>query len=283
MKDDLESETALQVAAARAAHRRFETGPLLLDDVHAEALLGEAGPSRIETYGDDAPFILRENRDYLPLRARFTEDRMAEAFERGTRQAILLGAGLDSLAFRQPDAWASCRLYEVDHPNTQRFKAERIARLGWTIPANTRFVACDFEKAKLETALAATDFDPSSPTFVSWLGVVYYLDAPSLEATLESLAGLLAAGSELVLDAMRPADALPERYQAIRSQMTAYLARAGEPQRLRHDPDSLCQALRAAGFGEIETFSVPALFARYRAEPPAVPLSERFFLAAAGR
>ena len=74
------SETAIQVAAAREAHRRFDEGPPLLDDVHAEALLDDDGLALIETYGDAAPWILRENRIFLPLRARLVEDRLAEAY-----------------------------------------------------------------------------------------------------------------------------------------------------------------------------------------------------------
>jgi methyltransferase (TIGR00027 family) len=116
MIEDRPSETALEVAAARAAHLRFDPDPHLLEDVHAESLLDEEGRALIPRYGDDGPWILKENRLFLPLRARFAEDRLAEAHARGCRQLVILGAGLDSFAWRQPEGLADLRIYEVDHP-----------------------------------------------------------------------------------------------------------------------------------------------------------------------
>ena len=139
-------------------------------------MLDESGRDLVETYDDEAPWILRENRLFLPLRARFVEDRLAEAYARGVRQYVILGAGLDSYAWRQPDGQGALRMYEVDHPSTQRWKVDRLTGLGWPLPPNARMVACDFEATTASEALAATDFDASRPTVVSWMGVVYYLD-----------------------------------------------------------------------------------------------------------
>lgn len=277
------SETAIEVAAAREAHRRYDEAPLLLDDVHAAALLDEAGLAAVERYADGAPWILLENRLFLPLRARFVEDRLARAHARGVRQYVILGAGLDSYAWRQPESQRDLRIYEVDHPSTQAWKVDRLSGLGWPLPSNARMVACDFEASTASEALAATDFDPSRPTIVSWMGVIYYLERETAAGAMADLAKILAPGSELVFDVMLPWEAMPERYQAIREQMVAWLSGAGEPQKNRYRPAEIVEAAAAAGFGETRVFDVPSLHAQYSNRAPREPLTERFFLAVATR
>ncbi len=277
------SDTAIQVAAAREAHRRFDEGPPLLDDVHALSFLDDEGLAVIDSYSDEATWILLENRLFLPLRARLVEDRLAEAYTRGIRQYVILGAGLDSYAWRQPEGSEALRIYEVDHPSTQKWKVDRLAQLGWPVPDNTRMVACDFEVTTAAEALAATDFDPSEPAIVSWMGVIYYLERATADAAMAGLAGILAPGSELVFDVMLPWEAMPERYHEIREQMVAWLKGAGEPQKNRYRPEELAGAAQDAGFGETEVIDVPTLYARYRPDPPKAPLTERFFLAIAQR
>lgn len=277
------SDTAFQVAAAREAHRRFDPAPLLLDDVHAGAFLDAKGSAAIDGYADGGVWILVENRLFLPLRARLVEDRLAQAFARGVRQYVILGAGLDSYAWRQPSGQNALRIYEVDHPSTQSWKIDRLAGLGWKVPDNTRMVACDFERTSAGEALAATDFDPRAPAVVSWMGVIYYLARETADGAMSELADILAPGSELVFDVMMPWEAMPPRYLEIRERMVSWLAGAGEPQQNRYRPAELVDAAHAAGFRETEVIEVPELYARYADAPPRAPLSERFFLAIAKR
>ncbi|MBW2423860.1 MAG: class I SAM-dependent methyltransferase [Deltaproteobacteria bacterium] len=284
MIDGRPSETALEVAAARAAHLRFDPEPHLLEDVHAESLLDEDGRALIRRYGDDGPWILKENRLFLPLRARFVEDRLVEAHARGCRQLVILGAGLDSFAWRQPEGLADLRIYEVDHPATQAWKVERLASLGWAVPANVRLVACDFESQTASKALAATGFDASSPALVSWMGVVYYLERETADGAMTDLAGLLAPGSEVVFDAMLPWESMPPRYHEIRDAMTAYLKGADEPHVNRYEPEEILAALAEAGFSEASVADRDELAGRY-VDPTGttIPLSERFMLVVARR
>lgn len=246
-------------------------------------MLGETGPTAVEAYGNEAPWILLENRLFLPLRARLVEDRLAQAYARGVRQYVILGAGLDSYVWRQPESQRALRIFEVDHPSTQQWKVDRLAGLGWPLPANARMVACDFEGMTASEALATTDFDPTRPTLVSWMGVIYYLERETAGAAMADLATILAPGSELVFDVMLPWDAMPERYHAIREQMIAWLKGAGEPQKNRYLPEDLVEAATAAGFERTEVIDVPLLYARYSSEPPTAPLTERFFLAISKR
>ncbi|MEM9174296.1 MAG: class I SAM-dependent methyltransferase [Myxococcota bacterium] len=277
------SDTAIQVAAAREAHRRYDEGPPLLDDVHAAALLDAAGRDVIASYADEAPWILLENRIFLPLRARLVEDRLAEAYARGVRQYVILGAGLDSYAWRRPDDQDALRIYEIDHPATRQWKIDRLTELGWPVPRDLRMVPCDFETRSATEALATTDFDPGLPTVVSWMGVIYYLERPTATAALAEIAALLAPGSELVFDFMLPWETMPPRYHAIRERMNAWLKGAGEPQKNRYTPEEMVEAASAAGFDDGEVLDVPSLYARYTAREPKTPLTERFFVAIAKR
>ena len=278
------SNTAFQVAAARAAHMRFDPKPPLLNDIHAEALLDAEGLEMIEGYADGGPWIMLENRFFLPLRARFVEDQLAKAYARGVRQFVILGAGLDSFAWRQPPGISELRLYEVDHPSTQSWKMNRLKELGWTTPNNTSLVPCDFEGQSTSEALARTDFDPTKPCVVSWMGVIYYLNRDTAESSLRDLAKLMAPTSELIFDSMLPWDMLPERYQIIRKAMAEYLNGAGEPQINRYEPTELVQAVEAAGFAKAEILHPADLVTRYL-DPSQLTLEipERFRLAVATR
>lgn len=276
------SDTALQVAASRAAHLRFDPPPHLLEDTQAEALLGPELASLIEGSSNEAPWILIENRLFIPLRARYAEDRLADAYTRGVRQLVLLGAGLDSFVWRQPARLAGLRTFEVDHPSTQAWKRARIESLGWTLPQSARFVPCDFEQQSVTEALADSDFDPERPALVSWMGVTYYLERATTEGALRELCGLLAPGSEVVFDVMRPWEELPERYAEVRARMLEYLQGAGEPQINRYRAEEILEAIREAGFDEGHVESRASLEARYLAALDSdTPLSERFHLVTA--
>ena len=125
---------------------------------------------------------------------------MKAAILTGTKQYVILGAGLDTFAFREKEFLSKYRVFEADHPLTQADKKERIARTGWTVPDNLTFVPVDFTKDDVTEHLLAAGFDPSVKTFFSWLGVTYYLSAEAIEAMLSALSELCADGSTLVFD-----------------------------------------------------------------------------------
>lgn len=284
MIDGRPSNTAFQVAAARAAHLRFDPAPHLLEDSLAHALLDDEGREMIHLYADDGPWIMRENRLFVPLRGRLVEDRLAEAYARGVRQLVVLGAGLDSIAWRQSELLPQLRVYEIDHPSTQSWKVDRLASLGWGVPDNVRMVACDFEQETAGQALAKTDFDANAPAFVSWMGVVYYLERATADTAMKELASLLAPGSTVVLDFMLPWEALSERYHEVRKAMVQYLKGAGEPHINRYDPADMRLALDMAGFASLEIFDREAFLAAYpRLSGFSPSVSERFLIAIASR
>ena len=282
MIDGRPSDTALQVAAARAAHLRFDPAPHLLEDVHAGALLGPDFEDMTLGYRDASLWLLVENRIFIPLRGRYVEDCLREAHARGVRQFVILGAGLDSFAFRQPSDLPGLHVFEIDHPSTQGWKRARLEELGWAIPKNTRYVPCDFEKQTAAQALLQSEFDANQPAVVSWMGVVYYLEKETVDAGLRDLAELLAPGSDVAFDVMRPWEELPDRYQEMRELMAKYLSKAGEPHVNRYRKDEIAETVRAAGFTEARIEERETLEARYVSPiETKIPLSHRFRLVTA--
>jgi methyltransferase (TIGR00027 family) len=276
------SKTALHVAAARAAHLRFDPPPHILEDPCAEALLGDELEALLPQYADDGLWLLVENRLFIPLRARYAEDRLAEAYMRGVRQLVVLGAGLDSYAFRRPEEQAELRVFEVDHAGTQRWKLDRLEALGWAIPEHLTFVPCDFERTSVSGPLRAAGFSSGDPAVVNWMGVVYYLTPETALQTLVDLRSLLAPGSEVVLDYQFPVAGLSSRYQEIQAGMTSYLEDAGEPQLNRYRPEELRKTIERAGFSGAVLETREVLYRRYfKPLRTKIPMSERFGLAVA--
>lgn len=137
----------------------------------------------------------------LPLcRAAYTERVLKAEALNGTEQYVILGAGLDTFAFRETEFLSKHKVFEADHPLTQADKPARIARAGWTIPKNLKFIPVDFSKDSLPKCLLAGGFDKSEKSFFSWLGVTYYLSVEAIEQTLSALSELCAPGSSLVFD-----------------------------------------------------------------------------------
>jgi len=284
MQDEKPSYTAMQVAACRAAHLRFDPPPHLLEDRIAEPLLGSDAEGLIGMYADQGHWMLRENRLFVPFRARYAEDLVARAYGAGVRQLVVLGAGLDSFGLRRPASLPELRVIEVDHPATQQWKRRRLAELGFPLPDHLSFVECDFETTSVSAALRGASFAADRPAVVSWMGVVYYLAKETARRALAELAGILALGSAVVLDYQLPLEALPERYREIHALMSAHLNREGEPQVNRYRPEDLRDELLGAGFSRAELPTRSVLFRRYF-EPlcSPIPMSERFGIAVGWR
>ena len=179
-------------------------------------------------------------------RAAYTEKALKTAVLTGTKQYVILGAGMDTFAFREPESLSKHRVFEVDHPLTQADKKERITHAGWTIPGNLTFVPVDFTKDNLAERLIAAGFDLSAKSFFSWLGVTYYLSAEAIATMLSALSSICADGSSLVFD--YPDENLfsaPEK----RVQNTIMMAKAGgEPMKTAFSYSELEKLLEKYGF-----------------------------------
>jgi methyltransferase (TIGR00027 family) len=242
MQDATPSRTALRVALRRAAHQLFDD-PLVLYDPIAVPILGAAYAEEIRRtpLRPDRPYSTAM-RAHVVGRSRYAEDNLRIAVEREVKQYVLLGAGLDTFAYRNP--YPHLRVFEVDHPATQQWKHQLLAASGIAIPANLTYVPVDFEQQSLSKRLLASGFDPSAPAFFAWLGVVPYLTLPAFRSTVDFIAAR-GAGSGVVFDYGQPREALPPREQLGHDSLADRVRLAGEPFQLFFTPPQVAAELSA--------------------------------------
>jgi methyltransferase (TIGR00027 family) len=250
------SRTAFGAAALRAAHQDDE--PRVFTDPLARRILGD--PDELPDLAWEQPRL----RLFIAVRHRFAEDSLAAAYDRGTRQVVVLGAGLDTFAYRNP--FPDTRVFEVDFPATGAWKRERLADAGIEVPGNVTYVGVDFERDDLAERLAAAGFDATAPAFFLWLGVVPYLTDAAVRATLAVVAAV--PGGEVVLDYMKAVDAAPALARSDRVTLEAHVADVGEPLQAGRDTAAVHAMLREAGFTELEDVGRKEIRARYLGLPP---------------
>lgn len=254
--------SAMLVATQRAAHQLLDR-PLVLDDPVALAMLGEAD---IKALRDDLDRFRQPMsmgmRSAVVVRSRLADDLWAEAIERGIRQYVVLGAGLDTSAYRHPDAPG--RLFEVDLPATQEWKRARLREASIAIPPSLEFVPVDFERIGLAEGLARAGFDADAPVFFSWLGVTMYLDEAAVVETLRFIANC-AKGSSVLFEFALPLSSLPPMMRIAMEQLEARLAERGEPWKSFFDPTELAERLTTLGFSGSRAWPPDELNERYLA------------------
>lgn len=256
------SRTALWVASLRAVHQLLDE-PLVLPDPVALPLLGASTEAalRADPFALNDP-ISRGLRAALVARSRFVEDELWRGVAQGVRQYVLLGAGLDTFAYRAPCADPPLRVFEVDHGGTQRWKQQLLSEAGIQAPSTLSFVASDFERDDLHPALAQAGFRADQPACIAWMGVTPYLTADAVGRTLRTLAGF-AAGSCLCFDYRVPTDLLDPIERAIGEVIGARAAAAGEPWLSSFEPALLQRQLLEAGFAAADSVTPDELNARY--------------------
>jgi methyltransferase (TIGR00027 family) len=247
------SRTAMLTAVARALHRE-EASPTVLDDQFALALAGEEGPALIERLKAEVPeeTLLGFSR-WICVRARLPEDIVEAAVVEGVRQYVILGAGLDSFAYRRPDLLGRLRVFEVDHPASQAWKQARLSELGIDRPANLVFAPVNFETQTLRKELERAGFDFGAKAVFSWVGVTMYLTLGAIEATLATVAECL-AGTRIVLTYNLSASALREMGLGTENRFAGIAAEMGEPFVSLFEPAEAEALLRRLGFDDIVNF-----------------------------
>ena len=262
------SRTALRVALRRAAHQLYDARPLVFEDPLAIPILGPHASELDRTPGSPATrrpalrdlahsFALRA---FLVARSRYTEDLLARAVAGGLTQYVLLGAGLDTFAHRNP--WPSLRVFELDHPATQSWKLSLLAQAGLPHPDRLTYVPTDFEAEPLAHSLARSGLSPGLPTFFALLGVVPYLTPAAFHATLAALASF-PAGSSLVFDYALPRESLTGDERTAHDSLAARVRAAGEPFRLFFTPGEIAAQLHSHGLRVVEDLDGHAINARY--------------------
>ncbi|MGD8189381.1 class I SAM-dependent methyltransferase [Brevibacillus ginsengisoli] len=276
------SITALISAFGRAYHAR-NVSPIIFDDYLASQMLTEEEFMNLgKNLARALPFFAPEEVDHCPdeqsalavvmrvqstpitvSRARYTEDSLEALVDQGVQQYVILGAGLDTFAFREPELCSRLQVFEVDHPATQELKRRRLEDLGWQLPQNLHFVPVDFNQQSLISALEQSSFDPSLPSFFSWLGVTYYLHRDVVLDTLRSIANFVPSGSSIIFDYLDAHAFIPERTAIRVKRMQNAVQMSGEPMITGLDPTNLAAELAIVGLRLEENLSPADIQERY--------------------
>lgn len=274
--------TAIAMAYARAYHATHDT-PKVFDDFLASQLfspqeraqtdrdwsnllqyidadLAAKHPDPAEQVG----WVVRLTNGPITLgRSRYTEDNLEEAIQQGVRQYVILGAGLDTFAYRRPDLEQKLQVFELDHPATQAIKRERVAAAGWAHPENLHIIPTDFASESLRAALEGSPYDPRQLSFFSWLGVSFYLPGEVVFDTLREIAALAAPGSQVVFDYLHLDAFDPNKAGKLMQQMISMAVQLGEPMKSAFDPLTLAADLETVGLRLEENMDPASIEARY--------------------
>jgi methyltransferase (TIGR00027 family) len=252
MQEGRPSRTALRVAALRAAHQLLDN-PKIFDDPLAVPLLSPDYSASIKRATARPNWITsRTMRAFFAARSRFAEDQLALAIKRGATQYVILGAGLDTFAYRNP--YKSLRVFEVDFPATQRWKRHLLQKANIAAPDSLTYVLVDFEKQSFVDGLTASGFVPQQPTFFSWLGVTFYLAPATVLATLQSILAF-SPQNGVVFDYGIPRKSLNFFNRLALDGLLRRVAAAGEPMQGFFDPDDLVRQLTSMGYTHISNLT----------------------------
>jgi methyltransferase (TIGR00027 family) len=275
MQDNQVSKTALGTAFMRAYHATHDH-PKIFDDFLAHQMITETeyresearhlkafqkfDPDRAATYSDPrlalADWMQNAGAPAIVLsRAQYTENNLEAAVSAGVKQYVILGAGMDTFAFRRPDLLERLTVFEVDHPGTQAQKRERLRRVSGQQPEQLHFLPVDFSRENLAEALKRSTYDPQVPTFFSWLGVTYYLTWEALLSTFSAIAASAPRGSTIILDYLDIEAFVPERVARRVNVMMEIVRRIGEPMLTGFDPSTVAADLARAGLQLVENLS----------------------------
>jgi len=257
MNSNEPSRMALMVAGQRAAHQLLDHGAIL-NDPYAVRILGEHRDSVFQALNRHP--LASIGRLLTAARSRIAEDALSKAVERGVRQVVILGAGLDTFALRNPHA-AGISIFEVDHPATQAWKRQRLVAAELATPPWLAFVPVNFEQDDLQQKLSSAGFQRISAAFFTWLGVVPYLTQDAIGSTLDYMASI--QNSEVVFDYMEPPEAFSEEMRGVVTERTEQLEKTGERWASRFEPAGIAAILRAHGFCEIEDMSFQQIASRF--------------------
>ena len=283
MKDEQVSRTAQMTAFSRGYHSKNDY-PLIFDDGLAFKLLGPdvmrsieeqmlatlraVNPDAAAAFSDDESALgwlmqMGAASSIVLGRAKYAEELLERAMADGVGQYVLLGAGMDTFAFRRPELLANLRVFELDHPVTQKYKRQRLDELGWQLADNLRMVPVDFTRSTLIEALETAGFDPLVPAFFGWLGVTYYLTHGEVFGTLRDIARSAAKGSEIVFDYLDTAAHIAHLASPRVQRMLAGVRELGEPMLSGLDPLTLEDELAQVGLTLVENLSPMDIQSRY--------------------
>lgn len=271
--------TAVRTALWRAMHVEIDALPHIIDD---EVGLKLVAPNNDwQQRPDMHPEFTKRLRASIVARARFIEDLIIKESAQGINQYVILGAGLDTFAQRQPDIASKLQVYEIDQPDTQTWKQQRLTELGFGAPNWLHFVSVNFEISSWWDELLKAGFDLNKPAVVACTGVSLYLSKEAIITTLRQLA-TLAAGSTLAVAFYLPMDLLDEEDKFLQQIAEKGAREAGTPFVSFFTPDEILALAKEARFKQAKTTSAKDMEQLYFANrtDSLLPASGEIFLLA---
>jgi len=269
--------TATRTALWRALHVQADELPHIIEDERGLKLIS---PEKNWQERPDMKYTKRL-RASIVARARFIEDIAREQIEKGVKQYVLLGAGLDSFAQRNVDISSEVDIYEIDQPETLAWKKEKLIENGYKISGNLHFVPVDFETSSWWSELLNSGFDVQQTTFVSCTGVTLYLTKDAIIDTLKRMA-LLASGSAIAITFYLPLQLLEEEDKPLMEMSIKGAAASRTPFVSFYSIDEVVKLAEEIGLKEVKTVSTNDLRERYfkNRTDNLLPASGEFFLVA---
>lgn len=280
MKENQASLSAMTTAYIRAYHAMHDT-PKIFDDFLAYRLIPqevreliEQGLTRDKQFNDPerTASLSDQTTNFASLmqatnvlsRARYTEDALEKIVRQRVKQYVILGAGMDTFAFRRPEMMKLLEVFEVDHPTTQNFKLLRLAELGWEHPAQLHFIPIDFTKENLATALIRSSaYDPNVKSFFSWLGVTMYLTRDEVFSTLRSITDIAPKGSAIVFDYFDTDAFIHEKSSPKMQKKQKVFQKLGEKMITGFNPSTLAEDIASLGLSLYENLGPANIEERY--------------------
>ena len=265
MKNNQSSMTALIASFSRAYHMECDE-PKIFDDPVARQLMTDEEYKQIMAYmiggidffAPEKKAAFTDHKDILkwvvqtqlaptPLaRARYCEDMLMNAVKMGAKQYVILGAGMDTFAYRNAELLSKIHVFEVDHPDTQELKRQKVKRAGWDIPDNLHYVSTDFAKDSLSGELKKAGLDTGKITFFSLLGVMYYLSKEDNANLLKTISSFTTEGSSILFD-YADEQFLTSKIRRVQNQI-AMASAAGEPMKAGYTDTEMEKTLAEHGF-----------------------------------
>jgi methyltransferase (TIGR00027 family) len=255
--------TAVRVALWRAMHVQVDPPPHVVEDeIGLQLAAPDADWRRRPDMDEQATARIRAS---IVARARFIEDLVTSEANHGVGQYVLLGAGLDTFAQRRPEIASALTVFEVDQPEPQAWKRQRLIELGYGVPEWLRLVPVDFETDSWLERLLTNGFDATNPAVFASTGVSMYLTRDANEATLRQIASL-APGSTLAMTFMKPIELVEPEEQPV-LQATDHVARAaGTPFISYYAPQEILAMAHDAGFATARHVTAADYTQRYFAD-----------------
>jgi methyltransferase (TIGR00027 family) len=275
MEEGRPSFTAIGSAMVRAAHLLWDDQPKIFQDTLALRLSGCESEAALRaqldrvaaevarnTSPEFAQTVLRSLTAPVIMHSRYLEDEVDLAVGRGVSQYVILGAGLDSFAYRRTELAKILRVFEVDHPAAQAWKRMRLQEAGIELPSNLSLVPVDFEKQSLIDSLQTSGYRTDAPGLFSWLGVTVYLTRDAIFRILRTIAAL-APKTEIIFEYLIPKESVDEEAQKILAVLMAVAGARSEPLQSFFEPVQLAEQVRKLGFAEVSDFGPDEAQARY--------------------